>query len=301
MLGGLRQKRGPDRYEVEIEGETVGLPMPGSVADVAESEKLVLNSESLEDEDFSGSTLVVLSIEGCRFRRCRFERMVVEDARFGSGLIVSEYEDCAFDGSRFSGTGFGRARFVRCSFRDVKLTGLFGHDAEFIDCVFTGRAEGLVFFGRPHKGLAAIKEEAELIAPHLPADERAALRARIDLAARQKGQDSPDRRVNQFSGNDFAGMEMIDCGFRAGVNLTRQILPVDRDYVLIRDASAAVQSARRDVGSWPHGEDREFALRLLSHLMDEVDDGQTQFLLRASEWRARGRADERLFDLLTAY
>lgn len=75
--------------------------------------------------------------------------MRIEDAGFGDGADVSEYVECSFDGSRIQAVAPGRARFVRCSFRDVKLKGWLCWDAEFVDCVFTGRGDELRFFGQP--------------------------------------------------------------------------------------------------------------------------------------------------------
>ena len=170
-----------------------------------------------------------------RLTRCRFERLKVESASFGTGLRPTVYTECSFDGSRLGGTGWGRARFVRCSFRNVRLRGLFGFDAEFVDCVFTGRAEHCVFNGAPNADLDQVRE----LATGWPTcrRQRAALQRRIDEAP-------PDRTANEFRGNDFSGMELIDVDFRDGIDLTAQRFPPGDEYAIVLDASAAIARAR---------------------------------------------------------
>jgi hypothetical protein len=203
--------------------------------------------------------------------------MHVAEATFGAGLDVSEYVECSFDGSRLAGGHWGRARFVRCSFREVRLRRFFGFDAEFVDCTFSGRAEAMVFHGSPIDGPEDVQALADAVADLLGPAERAALQARIDR--------SEPRTVNEFRGNDFSGMELVDVGFRRGIDLRAQILPVGADYVLVPDARAAVARARAGAGDHPR----------LRHVAEDVEDGQEQLLLRASEWEQ----DRDLFRLLT--
>lgn len=226
---------------------------------------LVLEDKKLESADFSGKKLVGFQSVGCQFRRCRFERMRVEDAHFGAGKHVSEYLECSFDGSRLRAPVVGRARFVACSFRDVRLNDWFAPDAEFVDCVFSGRADKTLFFGAPD-------------------EER-----REELG----------RSTNEFVGNDFTGMDLRDVDFRLGIDLTKQRLPDGKEYVLVRDARRAVVAARDAVRYWNDDEDREYALGMLQDLMWDAEDGQEQFFFRVSEWKAPRRR-RALFELLTA-
>lgn len=48
-----------------------------------------------------------------------------------NGRTPTRYEECVFDRSTWKGPGFspGRASFVNCSFRNVRLTRLFFTDA----------------------------------------------------------------------------------------------------------------------------------------------------------------------------
>src|SRR3954453_666408 len=96
----------------------------------------------------------------------------------------SEYIDCRFDGSSLRAPWVGYARFVRCSFRGVRLRH-WRSQADFIDCVFTGRAQACMFSGVV-EGVAD-----DLMTP-------------VRL------------RAAEFRGNDFSGMELRDVSFRGG-------------------------------------------------------------------------------------
>jgi len=261
-------------------------------ARLRKSDQLVIEGEDRSDADFSDRKLEDLSVGDSRLTRCRFERMKIESASFGTGLRPTVYTECSFDGSQLGGTGWGRARFVRCSFRNVRLRGLFGFDAEFVDCVFTGRAEHCVFNGAPNTGLEQVRELADRMADLLDPAERAALHRRIDEAP-------PDRTVNEFRGNDFSGMELIDVDFRDGIDLAAQRFPPGDDYAIVTDASAAIARARGAVRFWDDDADRELGLALLRDLTTKVEDGQEQLYLRRADW-SQDEASRALYDLLTA-
>lgn len=282
----FRREREPDDAPVIVTARESGR------ARVRKSDQLVIEGEQLVDADFSGRTLEDLSVGDSRLTGCRFERLRVESASFGTGLRPTVYTDCSFDGSQIGGTGWGRARFVRCSFRNVRLRGLFGFDAEFVDCVFTGRAEHCVFNGAPNTDLEQVRELAERMADLLDPAERAALQQRIDEAP-------PDRTANEFRGNDFSGMELIDVDFRDGIDLTAQRFPLGDDYVIVIDASAAIARARDDVRFWDDDAGREFGLAMLRQLAARVEDGQEQLYLRRADW-SQEAASRAVFDLLTA-
>jgi uncharacterized protein YjbI with pentapeptide repeats len=262
----------------------------GKRVKVRDGDALVLDGEDLVDADFSDRKLEGLAVDDCRLTRCRFERMRVKSASFGGGLTTSQYTECSFDGSRFEGTDWGYARFVRCSFRDVRLKGLFGWHAEFVDCVFTGRAERMSFHGRPLTGVADAQALADRLADLLSPAERAEMQARIDDAP-------PDRPVNEFRGNDFSGMDLVDVAFLRGIDLGEQRFPAGS--VILTDPSAAIARARAQVAGWDDDADREFALAILRNLTQALEDGQEQLYMRADDWR-EGAAHRALFELLAA-
>lgn len=153
--------------------------------------RLSFDSVKERDADFSGRKLDAFHAIASRFEKCCFEKMSIRDACFGSGLYDSEYYDCSFDGSKFTAVAPGNARFVRCSFRDVLIRQLFCHCVEFVNCKFSGKLLSGYFNG------AVPPEDVPILGRH----------------------------INEFRGNDFIQMELVDVGFRSGIDLSLQRLP----------------------------------------------------------------------------
>jgi hypothetical protein len=225
---------------------------------IDQSRDLVLDHQQLRGADFSGRKVMGFTSIGSRFEGCRFDKLKIEPFRvtFGAGREMSEYIDCSFDGARFYFTPGGYYRFVRCSFRDVDLRDWFCFAVEVIDCVFSGRLRGGIFNGT------------------LREDERAII----------------GRERNEFHGNDFSAMKLIDVAFRTGIDLTQQKLPTGLDYVYIEDAAEAVQRARASVIHWDELGRRRLALVEVKILEEQVAAGQQQLFLRpADSYSALGK------------
>lgn len=234
-------------------------------ARISDNDSLDFDHEDLADRDFSKRRLRSLTAVGSRFRRCRFERMKIDDAGFGAGREVSEYIECSFDGSRIIAPAPGRARFVRCSFREVRLKDWFCGKAEFIECTFSGRGQGLIFWGTPH-----------------------------GASAEQMG-----RSANEFRDNDFKAMDLRDSAFRGGIDLTKQRLPTGDHYLLLTEAQRSVIAARAQVSGWDDDEKRERALRFLRGLVDDIEGGQEQLFLRRDDYTTGDqKALDDLFEIL---
>ena len=77
------------------------------------------------NEDFSNRKIRQFVSTNSTFRKCRFEKIKVEQACFGAGLYDSFYFDCIFDGSKITASAPGHARFERCSFRNIILQKFF--------------------------------------------------------------------------------------------------------------------------------------------------------------------------------
>jgi uncharacterized protein YjbI with pentapeptide repeats len=231
------------------------------------SDHLHIEDADLVAEDFSGRKLRGFSAVASRFERCRFERMRIDHASLGAGRLMSHYVDCSFDGSRIRAPAPGSARFERCSFRDVRLKEWICWTAEFVDRVFTGRAEKCIFNGR------------------LPEEDEADLK----------------RSHNEFRSNDFSGMELRDVAFRSGIDLSRQVLPGGDAYVYAEDGQAAIVRARADVSGWDGDAARELALRRLRLFERQLAQGQQQLFVRKDDFIDRGSASamHELFALLT--
>jgi hypothetical protein len=224
---------------------------------VRDHERLVFDHERISGADFSGRRILQLSAQSSRFEACRFDRLQVDHASFGSGRSPSVYTGCSFDGARLRAGAPGHARFVGCSFREVDLRDWFCFTVELVDCVFTGKLTRSFFNG-------TVPEDAQ-----------------SDLK----------RTVNEFRGNDFRGLTFIDVGFRTGINLLDQLLPEGANYVFVPDAAVAIQRARSRIVHWEDGESRRQAMIWLQQLEYDVDAGQRQlFLNRADERSVFGDA-----------
>jgi hypothetical protein len=218
---------------------------------------LVVDHRRLWRADLSHLRLDGFSANASSFRRCRFEDTVIESASFGEGRDPTLYYKCSFDGSRIAAPVPGRARFVACSFRDVRLNHWFCDAAEFVYCVFSGEAEESVFDARLSE-----QDAAEL-----------------------------GRERNEYQGNDFRGMDFRDVAFRGGIDLSQQALPSAEDYVFLPDAASALRHVADHVAGWADDARRQSALSLLEVFGADVEGGQRQLLLRRSDFVRHHDAD----------
>jgi hypothetical protein len=148
----------------------------------------------------------------------------------------------------------------------VDLRDWFCFDVELVDCTFSGRLRGGWFNG-------TVPEEDRLTA---------------------------GREHNEFHGNDFSAMELIDVDFRTGIDLTKQCLPSSSEYVYVPNAAAAVEKARAVVTHWGDLDLRRRAMVEIKILERSVAAGQRQFFLRPAEaYKALGKdAVDQLYGLL---
>lgn len=205
---------------------------------------LVLHAVDLTDVTFPAERIRSLGIGvGSRLVRCDLRGLRLEGGGFGSGSEISRYEDCVFDGSRLVGTLPGRATFVRCSFRGISFRDVFCQDAEFVDCVFSGSMEKVVFNAKP-------------------------------TSAEQLG-----RVKNVYRGNDFTHVEMFDVTFRGGVDLDLQKLPRDPRLVIIKNAGRRIERAFEFFSRMPDGPVRRDVEMILELLMEECENGQDDLLV----------------------
>src|SRR5687767_7210185 len=184
-------------------------------ANIAADQRVVLDHARLRGENYSGRELVQFCTVGCHLERCRFDKVRIHDAQFGSGREPSEFTDCTFDGAYLQGVG-GYSRFVRCSFRDVDLRNWLCFAVELVSCTFSGVLRKAIFNGR-------VRDQ-----------DRALLR----------------REQNEIQDNDFSSLEMKDVTFRTGVDLTRQRLPTGAEYLYLPDAATALERAHADIVRW---------------------------------------------------
>ncbi|MCK2217508.1 hypothetical protein MF672_027500 [Actinomadura sp. ATCC 31491] len=203
-------------------------------------DELRLSGARIDGADYSGRRLAFVTVaNGSRLTGCDFRGVHATDGCLGAGLRPSVYTGCVFDGATLRGPGLdpGRATFISCSFREASLIRLSFLDAEFVDCVFSGRIEGVTFSAEPWA------RDAEL-----------------------------GRTVNRYEGNDFSAARMTDVDFRGGVDLDRQRLP--QGHLVLRDAAARLDAAAREIAAWADPADRDEAESTLETLRFDVDGGQ---------------------------
>ena len=202
-------------------------------------------------------------------------------------MLAGSFTGCEFTGMRIGNwvTGGGRTtvtrytecvfdrsrvRFERCSLRDVDLRDWMCFETELVDCVFAGRIRRSFFNG-------TVREELV---------------------------EALGRTSNEFRGNDFSGMDLLDVGFRTGIDLSLQRLPTGEQYVYLPDAEPALQRAREQVIAsgrvrlrGAHGE----VVPVIDVTLETVRGGQRQLLLRKDTY-SRLPQDEldTIFDILAA-
>jgi uncharacterized protein YjbI with pentapeptide repeats len=220
-----------------------------------------LDHVHLRGEDFSGRKLMAFGTVGCRLENCRFNNIQIEAAaQFGAGKEMSKFIECSFDGAQIWGLG-GLARFERCSFRNAKLRDWTCGATEFIDCVFSGTLHTTIFYGTID----------DMYRPHV------------------------NRERNEFRGNDFSAMKLIDVAFRGGIDLSLQRLPKGPVYVYLSDAAAALANARAALEEeWHDPEVHRQAEPIFKSLELEIQWGQRQLLIRPADFY--GKSDRQAVD-----
>ncbi len=203
----------------------------------------------VDQVDFSGVRLSDFEADGCHFTKADFSQFKPRGGGFGY-LDTSTYVDCGFDGADLRLVRPGRARFERCLFTNVRIYDWFT-DADFIDCIFSGRLEQTTFVGPLEAWMA-----------------------------KNRG-----HRPIEFRGNDFSAADLMDTSFRWGFDLAAQILPGPPDYVLFDQWPARVDRARDLVRRQPPSREREKSLKLLEIFASEGYRTQSANLLHRDEIR----------------
>jgi hypothetical protein len=104
----------------------------------------------------------------------------------------------------------------------------------------------------------------------------------------------PERKTNEFVGNDFSGANLIDVGFRGGVDLAAQKLPRDGGYILINNVREMCELLSGMIVGLtdPTAKKRVEGLRGL--LEFNYTNGQISHLLDVRGWGDLGDALRRL-------
>lgn len=199
----------------------------------------------MENADFSHRKISYLAITASSFTRCNFQGIKLTSGSMGGGRAVTVYNDCTFDDSIIHRVSPGRARFVSCTFRNTKMRDVRFLRAELVDCVFTGKLQGVVFdadpWGEPVEG---------------------------------------GKIAYEYRGNDFSAASFDDVAFRGGIELDDQRLPGGPDFLLIRNALASLGGAWDEVQSWPFGTFRVEAESCLEVLLKSARRKQKDLFIQ---------------------
>ena len=231
---------------------------------VAKLPRIVLQGQRIVGADFGHRRLGQFSSAGCHFESCTFDRIRCESAAFGAGMTMSTYTDCTFDGAQLRPVPGGYYRFERCTFHGATIRDWLCFAVEVVDCTFDGtRITKAIFNGTP------MREDAGPLG----------------------------RSANAFDGNDFSRAILRDVGFRSGIDLARQQLPLAGDFLYGSDAAAALAHAHLEVIGWSQLAERQLALDYLGALRRLIAAGQQQLYLREADFPT-DRVTARVFQLL---
>jgi hypothetical protein len=239
--------------------------------DVPKDAYLTFEHTELVGETFSGRKLDQMRMSASSFTGCEFTGMRIGNWVTGAGrTAATTYIECVFDRSRIRFNPGGLARFERCSFRDVDLRDWMCLETELVDCVFTGRLRRSFFNG-------TVPEELV---------------------------EALGRTTNEFRGNDFSGMGLIDVDFRTGIDLSLQRVPTGEQYVYLTDAERSLQRAREQVvasGRVRLGGEHGDVVPVIDVALKNVRNGQRQLLLRKDTYRRIPQVElDTIFDILKA-
>jgi len=240
--------------------------------DVPEDAYLTFERAERVGETFSGRKLDKMRMSASSFTSCEFTDMRIGNWVTGGGrTTATTYTECVFDRSWIRFNPGGLARFERCSFRDVNLRDWMCFETELVDCVFTGRMRRSFFNG-------TVREELV---------------------------EALGRTSNEFQGNDFSGIDLIDVDFRTSIDLSLQRLPTSDQYVYLPDAERSLQRAREQIVAsgrvrlWgEHGD----IVPVIDIPLKNVRNGQRQVLFRKDDYSSEIPPDEldTIFDILAA-
>jgi hypothetical protein len=226
---------------------------------ISGQDRVVLSNQQLVAQDFRGLDLLQFSAEGARLERCAFDGSVIESGSFGAGRATSEYVDCSFSDAKIHMGPGGYARFVDCTFENVAIDNWFCFAVELVGCTFSGQLRKAVFNGC------------------VPPEKR-------DVAG---------RATNQFEGNDFSRVKLVDVAFRTGIDLSKQRLPSGQEYTFLADAPSAVRRARIAFNALDDQEAKKRVRGVLAVMEEDVAAGQGQLLIRVDDYPRASRSSIR--------
>jgi hypothetical protein len=208
----------------------------------------------VERVDFSRRRFEYLATAGSTFIDCDFTRVRIRSG-FLDASRTSRFIGCRFDGLQPGALLWGVSRFEHCSFENVRWKGWQPDAAEFVECRFSGRFDGVVWSGVP---VPPFNTPDRLI---------------------------PWRTRNEFRGNDFSRADLRFPEFRNGLDVLANTWPSGPSYLLLDRLPERIERALAEVSRWAEGEQRERALWWLR--LHREAGGQAEVLIRPADWDVR--------------
>jgi hypothetical protein len=179
-----------------------------------------------------------MSSAGARFTNVVFEKLNVVFS-LGGGQVLTSLKNCVFDRCVLRGPGgAGWMNFEGCEFRGCTLRNMILLGSSFVGCKFSGKIVNSVFCA--------------------------------SLSANDIKQGVKTK--NDIVHNDFTECAFDAVGFRGGVDLERQRLPVDQPGLLCVDGQTAVKALyERFARGKPDTDDLASCVQVLKV---KVEDGQ---------------------------
>jgi hypothetical protein len=232
---------------------------------ISEDQLVFLDHVTQQGADYSGRKLRMFTSVGSRLEDCTFRKATILNSCFGAGKEQSEYINCSFDNARLD-MGGGYARFVGCSFRNVDMRNWICFAVEMVDCSFSGKLRDIIFNGT------------------VPEPDR----------------QHAKRENNEFYGNDFSALKLMDVTFRTGIDLTKQHLPSGPDYFYLPDAARVLAKAREAVVCTTKldPEVRRVAVIIIDGLQNTVENGQQQLFLSSKGYYSQRSLPRESIDLV---
>lgn len=207
------------------------------------------SGDALVGCDFSGRKEERFTAIAAVFEDCNFSRVRCRNTDLGSGMVPTVYRRCCFDNANLTFLPGGAVKFEDCSFVGARLSKWSASSGSVTGCRFSGKLYQCIFWGPRREGGG----------------------------------------LDPFERNDFSGAEMKDCSFRAGIDLTQQMLPSGPEFFYAADGRGAIAAARGRVARDPERLGRMSSI--LTVLEGDLDRGQVQLFDQAASWQAKYGAD----------
>jgi uncharacterized protein YjbI with pentapeptide repeats len=128
-----------------------------------------IKGQHFSKKSFKNMKFENINYDDCIFYQCSFVNTQWINCRFKNTSIVgkSKLDRCEFNNCNFSGQHTnlgGPTKYINCKFLDSDFKNIQFWNTIFKDCIFTGRAENIVFYGKDSpKGWETVFDNVDLL------------------------------------------------------------------------------------------------------------------------------------------